>query len=77
MAYQIMSQTSCGLGKLGGRIAYSIDEVAELYGVSPSSVRRAIIRGDLVGVKFGKLLRVLDPAADRLPRAQFRGSKAA
>jgi predicted DNA-binding transcriptional regulator AlpA len=38
------------------RFAYRIDEVAELIGVSPMSVRRAIDRGDLPA-------KVMDPSA--------------
>jgi excisionase family DNA binding protein len=44
-----------GIGKF-----YSIDEVAELLGVSPRTVRRAIERKELIAHKLGRAVRIAE-----------------
>ena len=40
-----------------GRLAFKIDEAADCLGISPASIRRLIVRGDLVPIR--KLRHVL------------------
>ena len=37
---------------------YSIDEVASMLGVNRNTVRRMLIRGELKGLKVGRLWRI-------------------
>lgn len=37
---------------------YSIDEVASMLGVNRNTVRRMLIRGELKGIKVGRLWRI-------------------
>jgi excisionase family DNA binding protein len=70
-----MNQESYGRGR-SERVAFSIDEIAHQYGVSTSSVRRAIARGELEAVKFGGLTRVLEADPRKFPPARLGGKAA-
>jgi excisionase family DNA binding protein len=45
--------------EIGGRITYSIDEVAELLGISRTSVYECVRRGEIPARRFGRRLLVM------------------
>lgn len=49
-----------------GRIALTIDEAGRRLGVSPSTVRRLLERGELARVTLGRAVRVLARSVDEL-----------
>lgn len=49
-----------------GRLSYRVDEAAALLGVSETTVRQALDRGDLRSVRFGKCVVIPADALDEV-----------
>ena len=48
------------------RLTFSVEEVAQLLGLSRSAVYEAIARGDIPALRFGRRIVIVRDALDRL-----------
>lgn len=51
---------------LRGKQAFSVQEAAEIFGISPITVYRLVRRGELKAVRFGRRVRIPRSEVERL-----------
>lgn len=51
---------------LRGKQAFSVQEVAAIFGISPITVYRLVQRGELKAVRFGRRVRIPRSEVERL-----------
>jgi excisionase family DNA binding protein len=57
--------------KTGTRLAFSMREVGELFGLSRDSIKRYVKNGDLQAIKVGGRVLILASEVQRIERGDF------